>query len=205
MKNLIAAAALFSSMSASAQDLPDGTVDVYFQQVSEGGALRGCSLVFTTVTRDFATLKGAQVILNGSFAFRFEKSGAAVIVGKLGVRQLTDAAWTAPEHFFFEAEGKSTAPHAKFSKAENEGYKILFTPLKGEVTDLVGELLKNGSMTIGFNRRPGGMDVLAPIRLNVQLTKDQSGTAIQVTSDETPKAFASCVSRLADIAKRSIK
>ena len=86
MKTLVLCAALMLAAPAYSQDMPDGPVDTYFMQGSKEGKFDSCSLVFTSLVRDFATQKGEKVIVNGSIAFRKVGKDQVFLSGKLGTR-----------------------------------------------------------------------------------------------------------------------
>jgi len=191
-------------VTVGAQDLLDGTYDVYFQQLSMAGKLEGCSLVFTGLTRDSAYLKGAQVIVNGSLAYRtLDRENTFVFAGKLGTKPLLapKSPWSAPTHFHFATKSASTAGKGKIMAGES-GYRLLLTHVDDELTRFLEEMTSSGGFVVGFNRKEGGQDVLAPIRLDVSLTKDSNGNAIQKRNDQTANDFMDCIGRLVDRIRR---
>lgn len=197
MKRVFALALLAASCSIQAQDFPDGTVDVYFQPVSSDGKLDGCSLVFTSLVRDYATQRGAQVIVNGSVAIRKLQGDNLFFSGKLGTRLFSSQnQWQAPAHFFFSTANRSTAGVAKIAESDTPGYKLLLAPMGTELIKLLGEMGESGQFTAGFNRRDGGQDVTTIIKLNVALRKGPNGNAGTVISEETPRDFFGCLSKL---------
>jgi hypothetical protein len=188
---------LLACVTAFAEDVPDGPIDAYFQQGSSDGKLESCSIVFTSVTRDFATQKGARVIVNGSFALRKVEPERIFVSGKLGTRIFpTGAAWEEPAHFFFATANRSTAGRAKMAASDTAGYKLLIAALDNEMAEFVNEMLASGQFTVGFNRRSGGQDVTVPVKLAVSLQKDASGNAQTVNNPETYKQFLACMGKL---------
>jgi hypothetical protein len=197
MKTALAFALLLACAPLQAQDIPDGTVDVYFQQLSSDGKLDGCSLVFTSLIRDYATQRGAQIIVNGSIAIRKLGPEQLMFTGKLGTRPfLAQNEWQAPAHFFFATSNRSTAGRAKIAASDTPGYKLLLAPIDAELIGFLEELGKSGQFTAGFNRRAGGQDVATPIKLNVSLKKDANGNAVKVLDDATQADFFGCVAKL---------
>jgi hypothetical protein len=186
---------------ACAQALDDGTVDVYFQQITREGELEGCSLVFTALTRDHAYRRGAQIIMNGSVAVRTLDRTDLVFTGKLGTREWKSGGpgpWEEPTHFHFATKTGSTAKHAKITKSDTTGYRLLIGPaLEPEVMAIFKDMAETGEFTVGFNRAPGGQDVYSPIKINVALKRDASGNAVRSENDGTGKDFFDCMTRLA--------
>lgn len=186
---------------AAAQGMDNGTVDVYFQRITAAGKLEGCSLVFTTVTSDTAYLRGAQVLINGSLAMRLTNN-TILYSGKLGTRDLAgvlsgQGKWSAPTHFHFSSRNGSTAASGKIAQSETEGYRLLIGPVDSQFQKFLGDLADSGEFTVGFNRKPDGQDVLAPVNLTTALKQDASGKAVRVTNPDTPREFFECVSQLA--------
>jgi hypothetical protein len=197
MKLALTVALLLACAPLQAQDMPDGTVDVYFQQLSSDGKLDGCSLVFTSLVRDFATQRGTQFIVNGSIAIRKLGPEQLMLTGKLGTRPfLAQNEWQPPAHFFFATSNRSTAGRAKIADSDTPGYKLLLAPMDTELIRFLEELGKSGQFTAGFNRRAGGQDIATPIKLNVRLKKDANGNAVRLQNDETQADFFGCLGKL---------
>lgn len=194
--------------AGSSQILEDGTYDVYVQEISAEGRLEGCSLVFTTITTDTAYLRGAQVLLNGSIALRTLGAKDLLFTAKLGTRQILPngpGAWEPPTHFHFYTKTGTTAGRAKITESDTPGYRLLIgRATDPEIFNLVMEMADAGELRVGFNRKAGGQDVTAPIKMNVALGKDATGTMRRVLNPQTPKAYADCVSRLTDSLLRQL-
>jgi hypothetical protein len=204
-----AALALLLPCSIGAQTLDNGTVDVYFQPVTAQGRAEGCSLVFTSLERDFQYLQGQQVVLNGSIAIRVIDGNDLMFTGKLGTRPFVGGSpgkWDAPAHFYFATRNGTTAGHAVIADSDTEGYKLLIGRVSNDnVMKLLKEMGETQTFTVGFNRRPGGQDVHSSIRMNVALKKDDRGNARQVLNDETPAQFFDCLARLASDLQRRLR
>jgi len=197
MKIALTLALLFACFRAFAQDMPDGTVDVYYQPQSADGQLNSCMLVFTSLVRDHATMKGAQVIVNGSIAIRKIGAERLMFTGKLGTRPFSaQNQWQAPAHFFFATANRSTAGLAKIADAESPGYKLLIAPMGDEIIQFLEEMGRSGEFTVGFNRKAGGQDVRVPVKIAVSLTKDVNGSAVKVDNEKTRVDFYACLSKL---------
>jgi hypothetical protein len=155
MKAALTCVALSLATFAHAQDLPDGTVDVYFEPQSVEGQLRSCSLVFTALVRDFTTQRGTQYIVNGSLAVRkMDEKDRFMLSGKLGTRPfMAQNAWEPPAYFFFATANRSTAGHAVIADSETRGYKLMIAPMNTEVIQFLKELGAAGSSSRGLTAR----------------------------------------------------
>lgn len=194
--------------TAGAQALDDGTVDVYFQQITRQGESEGCSIVFTALTRDHAYQSGAQVIMNGSLAVRTLNDSRLMFAGKLGTRQWRAAGpgpWEAPVHFHFSTKNGSTAKHAKVAQSDTEGYKLLIgSAIEPDIMNIFKDMAETGEFSVGFNRVSGGQDVYSPIEINVALKRDANGNSVRVKNDRTGRDFFTCMSRLANDLKNKL-
>jgi hypothetical protein len=194
----LAPLALFPCL-AFGQALDNGTVDVYFQQISSAGRLEGCSLVFTALEADTAYLRGKQIIMNGSLAVRTLSPSSLFFTGKLGTRPFDQSTkWQEPEHFYFSTANGSTAGTAKVAASDTKGYRLLIAQMDEPVMTVIREMVETREFTVGFNRKPGGQDVYTTIKIATSLRKDATGVPQKVFTDETAKSFAGCLSRLAD-------
>lgn len=201
---------ILTAISASAQaqgvGLPDGTVDVYFQRLSRDGILDGCSLVFTTLMRDTAYLKGEQIVLNGSIAIRNFKDSQLSFTGKLGTRRVSspNMTWFAPANFYFSTPNGTTAGTAKIIESETPGYRLLIADAFHEkIMAVVTDIIKEAEFTVGFNRKVGGQDVYSVVKMNVALKQNRDGSAAMVTDSKTAYDFSDCMAKLTtDISQR---
>ena len=185
--------------AANAQQMPNGTVDVYFQQLSRGGVPEGCSLVFTALTADTAYLKGAQVTMNGTIAIRSLDGKRLMFTGKLGTRtfEQQDSKWLEPHHFYFSSNTGTTAGKSKIAASETVGYKLLIADAREpSIARLMSDISKTGEFIVGFNRREKGQDVYTKVELSKSLTQHANGTAQITTNPNTEKEFDTCVLRL---------
>lgn len=197
---LLAFTTLLVPLFAMAEPIETGTWDVENQDITVEGKLEGCSLVFTAVTVDRAYLSGKQVVLNGSVGLRTLGRKDLLFTGKLGTRQWTPSgagAWEAPVHFHFFSKTGTTAGSVRLMDAETPGYRLLL----GRATDdkilpLLMDMASTGEFGVGFNRKAGGQDVRTQIKMNVRMKVDGRGGGSRVETDETPAAFAACVSQL---------
>lgn len=179
---------IFSYSSAQSQEIPDGTIDVYFQQLSRGGILEGCSLVFTTSARDTANLKGAQVIMNGSIAIRNLQDARLSFTGKLGIKQVdkSNAKWEAPNHFFFSTANGSTAETAKIIESDTDGYRLLIgDAFDKKIWPILTDLIDRPEFTVGFNRKPDGQDVYSLVNMTLSLKNKADGSIGIINNPQT--------------------
>ena len=189
---------LMTCGSANSENLPSGTINAYFQQLSRAGVPDGCSLVFVANTSDTAYLKGAQVTMSGSIAVRDMNGTSLTFTGKLGTRafDLLNSQWVAPHSFYFSSKNGTTAGKVKLSKSETPGYKLsIGSALDDPVAGLVIDIAKTGLFVVGFNRREGGQDVYSAIDISVALKATPGGRVLTV-NESTRKDFDACVTRL---------
>ena len=204
MKSFLALLLLPLALQAQAQD--SGTYEVYFQPLSIAGKLEGCSLVFTGLVRDFFYSKGAQVIVNGSIGYRtLNRPDSLMFAAKLGTKPLMQGGgssdWVAPSHFHFATKSASSAGKGKLVDGE-PGYRLLVTHADRDMLRFLEEMVDAGGFVVGFNRKPGGQDVLLRIQLDVSVTEDASGNTVQVRNEETVADFMTCIGQLVSAIKK---
>lgn len=197
---LLALSAVALAPVPSWAQLDNGTVDVFFQELTASGALEGCSLVFSAIEQDYSYRSGKQVLMNGSVALRIlDTKQGLVFAGKLGTRDLSvGSKWVKPAYFYFASAHGTTAGHAIITESGTEGYKLLLGDASAEsILRLVQDMAERKEFRVGFNRKPGGQDVNTTIKMNIALKKDAAGHAQTVKNDETARDFFNCTSRLA--------
>lgn len=207
MKTLLALSISILAMMASACSyaLPsngsEGTYSVEFQPKSTQGELNGCMLVYFATYKDYTYHHGSDYAITGSIGVIFAKDSLALVL-KAGPAKL-DAKIKTEEPYFTFAKTKdiSTARFkGKSFTGENNSKLSVFQLLENlEVLDFVQSLTSEKSVSIGYNLKKGGMDVVVPIDLTVKdttITNDR-GYA-RVNSDEMLDSFVGCYSSLLD-------
>jgi hypothetical protein len=199
---------MLMAAGVNAQQISNGTVDVYFQQLSSDGVLNGCSLVFTSLVSDTAYSKGAQIVMNGSIAIRIVKKGQISFTGKLGTKPFLDTTnkWIEPANFYFSSDSGTTSEAAKVIDSDTQGYKLLIgNAFEGGILELLKDILRTGEFTVGFNRKPGGQDVYTLVKVNTSLKSNPDGTGEREQSNATPLAFNRCLGRLTEKVQQQLK
>lgn len=199
---------VFFATGVNAQQFSNGTVDVYFQQLSRDGVLDGCSLVFTSLVSDTAYSKGAQIVMNGSIAIRNLRKGQLSFTGKLGTKPFLDTTnrWIEPANFYFSSDSGTTAKVAKVIDSETKGYKLLIgDAFNDSIWTLIEDIINTGEFTVGFNRRPGGQDVYTRVTINTASQSNPDGTVQKTQTTVTPLAFNACFGRLVKDISQQLK
>ncbi|MGK2873060.1 MAG: hypothetical protein ACSLFL_12545 [Alphaproteobacteria bacterium] len=152
---------------AQVNDSIYGTHSVVFQPLQESGALFGCSLVYSAIHADHAYRHGRPIIINGNISV--QRFAAGEVVGlKIGVTDFTETTRTRPYFAYMQTPVATTAniPHQK-SDGDVEGFLLIGMGLNEASMNFLAKMLELGEVTIGFNYKEGGMDVLVPIDLKV--------------------------------------
>ena len=170
MRNLVVGMVLLctSLISVAADDSIFGTHWVKFQPIQAGGSLKGCQLVFLAVTADRIYLNGNQVAVNGSIVLRGSDKGLGLAL-KVGLKDMTlGTQFERPAFAYLQTPSASTAKAKQQSFDGEDGYKMfVYSGTDKEILELLRELMDAGKVTIGYNRRKNGMDVLVPLDLTV--------------------------------------
>ena len=209
MKRIIATLFLFS-FATLANALDDdsiiGTYSVSFQPTQIGGELHACTLLFTAVQYDSAYLDGSPVMIVGNIGNR--QVGANLLLTlKVGVKYLVgNGSILRPNFAYLQTKSYSTAKVKQKAMNGDEGFRLyaysLFDPT---VLNLYAEIMDSGKVTVGFNRKKDGMDVLVPIDLSVSDAESPDGDkVVRKRSNEAVSNFAICSTTLLNQAKESL-
>ena len=102
-----------------------------------------------------------------------------------------------------QTDNSSTARLRHVSADGEEGFKLFVVSLDDSVTALVGEAVQTERITIGFNRKEDGLDVLVPIHLTVANSMVSGSQVVRTRSKETTAQFVKCVLDVLDQASKS--
>ena len=209
MKRIIATLFLFSFANianALDDDSIIGTHSVKFQPIQVGGELQGCTLVYMAVQYDSAYLDGSPVVIVGNIGIG--QFGANLILTlKVGVKNLVgNGTIVRPNFAYLQTKSYSTAKVKQQAANGNEGFRLytysLFDPT---VLNLYKEIMDSGKVTVGFNRKKGGMDVLVPIDLSVSDVEYLDGDkVVRKRSNDAMSNYAICSTTLLNQAKESL-
>jgi hypothetical protein len=210
MKRIIATLFLFSFANlANAQDDDSiiGTHSVRFQPIQIGGELQGCTLVYMAVQYDDVYPDGSPVKIIGNIGIN--QFGADVILTlKVGVKNLVGkGAIVRPNFAYLQTKSYSTAKVKQQAMNGNGGFRLyVYSLFDSTVINLYGEIVDSGKVTLAFNRKKGGIDVLVPIDLSVSDAEYQDGDkVVRKRSNDAMSNFVKCSATLANQAKESLK
>lgn len=191
---------------AEADNSAFGTYPIAFQSVQAGGTLKGCSLVYTALVADFAYLRGQPVMVNGNIS-TFHESGSVVLGFKVGVKEIGEGKqWTRPHFAYLQTASRSSAKERGVQKDADEGYRLfVYSLYEPKILELLGELVESRRVTLAFNRKEGGLDVLVPLELDV-IEANSVGTKVtRKRSGERVSEFLACFQKLLSEAEASLK
>lgn len=192
---------------AQEDDSIAGTHSVVFYPVQVGGELQGCTLVYKAVQHDSAYLDGSPVVIIGNIGIGQRGANLALTL-KVGVKNLMgNGTIVRPNFAYLQAKSYSTARVKQQARDGDEGFRLYaYSLFDSAVLGIYGEILNAGKVTVAFNRRKGGMDVLVPIDLYVADAEYPGGDkVVRKRSSEALDNFTSCASTLATQAKESLK
>jgi hypothetical protein len=184
--------------NAQEDDSIIGTHSVWFQPIQVGGELQGCTLVYRAVQNDSAYLDGSPVVIIGNIGIG--QIGANVaLTFKVGVKNLVEnGTIVRPNFAYLQTKSYSTAKVKQQVMDGDEGFRLYaYSLFDSTVLNLYGEIMDSGTVTIAFNRKKGGMDVLVPIDLSVSdAAYPEGGKVVRKRSTEAVRNFASCSTTL---------
>lgn len=197
---------LAGATSAIAQDDSSvvGTHWVKFEPIQSGGELQGCSLVYLTVQADRAYLNGEWVAVNGSVQLAMIKGNRLGFLHKIGLKRvIPNSPYERPNFAYLQTQSHSTAKVPQSAGDGEGGYKLFAYAVDVAVLGVLREMMDKGVVTIGYNRKQDGLDVLVPLDLRVaDANYNSDGSVTRKRSPEALFAFNSCV---ADVLGRVVK
>ena len=175
-----------------------GTMVVEFQPIQSAGIKEGCTLVYRVVGRDYANGKGKLITLDGNIAYMANRQRDNVTLSfKVGIGDTLDIKQkTAPPFFAYLQTPNGTTAGSKVVQFDSDtpGFRIFAYQLEGNVMKVYGDIINGTAITIGFNRRKGGLDLLVPLDLKVaEATIAADGSITRRRSDEMLLQFQDCV------------
>lgn len=197
---LVAAACLSSSAWAAGIADVTGTYSVTFQPMTTGGELKGCSLVYNVVMRDYVYQNGAPVLAVGNITYNQTGQHPGLSL-KLGLNNVpTSDRAVAPPHYAFIRTKNGTTAGAKFVSYDSDvsGYRVFVYQLTEKSVRVLEDLLEGATPTIGFNRNENGVDATFQIDLAVEdVAEANPGKFLRKRSTAAIDGFASCFGELA--------
>ncbi len=200
--------AAFSVAYAQDDNSIYGTHSVVFQPVQVGGELQGCTLVYRAVQADHAYLDGKPVAIVGNIGVnRFGEN--VLLTLKIGVKELTgDHPIVRPNFAYLQTKTKSTAKAKQLVKAQDvdDRFRLFAYSLDDpSVLGMFDEIMSTGKVTVAFNRKKDGMDVLVPVDINVIDAEYPGGDrVVRKRSKSTAMDFSDCVLTLLTDAESSL-
>lgn len=185
-----------------AQDLSllAGTYEIAFRQILTEGSLNGCSLVFKASALDDAYKNGRPVILSGNVTFYAQKKEKTMVMAlKLGLLDVfgQNVQWEEPNFAYLMTQQGSTAKGMiTESGTDTPGYRLFVYQIDDQGFLVMKNLIEEHAVIIGFNRKKGGVDVLAPLDLTVSNTSQRNGKFDRKHSTEMIESFSKCLSEL---------
>ena len=177
-----------------------GTYSVQFVPMQVAGVQTGCTLVFKAIAVDYVYAHGEPLFLTGNIAYVASREKKNIVLGlKLGLRDALN-----PQHVlglppiaYLQTGSVNTAHDQVGMRMHGEpGYALYVYRLNDSTVKLLGEMISTSKVTIGFNRKKGGMDILAPIDLTVVDTYQAGSETKRKHSPEATQEFTACVTEV---------
>ena len=183
-----------------------GTHSVVFQPMQAGGELQGCTLVYKAVQADYAYLGGNPVVIVGNIGV-YQTGGELLLGLKIGVKDLNGYhPFVRPNFAYLQTMSHSTAKVQQKAMDGDDGYRLyaysLYAP---SVMDFLMEMMDTKKVTVAFNRKKNGMDVLVPVDLDVIDAEFSGGDrVVRKRSKDTVANFDNCFLKLVEQARSSL-
>lgn len=186
---------------AATDDSLDGTYTIEFQPIQSAGKLQGCSLVYSAAALDYTYKQGELLSLKGNISIFGDEKGM-LLNFKIGVVEnlAKNPTFVEPHFAYLQTSNSSTNEvESKSFASDIPGYKIfVYSLFEPNITKLYEDMISSGKVTIGFNRKANGMDILVPLNLFIRDARLEGNAVKREHSMEMLNAFSSCSSKLID-------
>jgi hypothetical protein len=174
-----------------------GTMEVQFQPMQSEGIKEGCTLVYRAVGQDHAYRKGNLISLAGNIAYMRNNQRSNIVLSfKIGmIDSLDPNAKPEPPFFAYIQTPHGTTAGSKALQYDSDmpGFRLFVYQLDEDILKIYEDILSGASVTIGLNRKKGGLDVLVPLDLRVaESTIAADGSIKRRRSNEMLHQFAVC-------------
>lgn len=206
LRLILTALMALSSASVIAQASPlikqvarslEGTTYVIPMNQSIEGTINACGFEFKALTFDSVYKNGEPIVINGSFALRKAGPNQVFLTYKLGTFNYVNSELV-PEapNFAWIKLGDVLVRPEKTAQAETEGFRLYISTLKSNTAKGLEAIVKQQKVTVGFNRRDGGLDVVIPLDMSVRDTEISGEKTVRTRDDKLGKGFAVCIREL---------
>ena len=112
-----------------------------------------------------------------------------------------------PPSFAYIQTPHGTTARSKFTQADGaHGFRLFTFPLDGDTVKVLADISSGTPVTIGFNRRKGGLDVLVPLDLHVAATTvSADGSMNRRRSDEMLYQFVLCNAEVSEQVQKQLQ
>ena len=127
--------------------------------------------MYRAVYKDYATRKGNLVTIVGNIAYVRNKQRSNITLSlKIGMVDSLDPKGKPEPPFFAYLQtphGTTAGSKAIQFDSDTPGFRNFVYQFDGDTLKVYEDILSGAPVTIGFNRRKGGLDVLVPLDLKV--------------------------------------
>lgn len=183
-KVFLAAILLFPTV-LSAEVVKVGTQFLQFVPMQVGGVTEGCTMSFKNVTLDKAYMNGQQILIDGNIFLKFVKEKNRMILGlKIGLHDLSKLKVEKAPYFAYLSSSRGSTSKSMIGEYDGDeaGYKFFVFGIDDNSTKVVVDFIHDQGVTVGFNRRKGGLDVLSKVDFS--------------SFDKESYLFGSCINNL---------
>ena len=171
---LLACPTLAFAQQNSGMSAMVGTLSVRAEPMLTSGKLQGCSIVFNALTTDWKYRNGAYLKIDGSVVISISETGAGAMLKVVANEVVTAAngsltfAPSAPTRAYLVGDGYKTNADTlhKSGASDTPGGMISIFEMF-PTADIVAQAMVDKKLTIAFNQKGGGSDLILPLDLNV--------------------------------------
>lgn len=182
-----------------------GTTSNDAAPVFTNGVLTGCGVSFESLIRDFAYRQGSFSRVDGSFNLMAAKNGMGILL-KIVVNDLDPQTHTispaAPVTAFFVSGNATSLPFLVGQLESDTPGAVVAVYSAEKVFPMLFKSVSEGTVTVAFARKKGGVDVQVPIDLSVEDTDDNGK---KLHSNKAATNFSKCALELLNVQRKQLE
>ena len=188
-----------------------GTYAVKFEPVMVQGKLQSCGLRFTAITQSSAYEDGAVYGVTGTILLSLNGGGKNIVAGlkvvnnKVNLMKPDAAPVPKKPYFAYLATTKGiNNADGLLESADSDTAGGIFSVFRFDknFTEIFHQILNTGTISVAFNLKKGGMDIVVPLDFTVAAVNEKGK---RTKSPVMMQEFSKCTSTLLNEVSKNLK
>jgi hypothetical protein len=182
-----------------------GTIEVLFSSEQTAGVIDACTLGYRVIGQDNVYRSGAPFAIAGNISYgNYANRSSSYLKIKIGVFDTLDfSVKPEPPFFAYIQTAHATTARSLIKQFDSpdpnmSGFRHFSFAFDENLVKVLTDLVAGAPVTIGFNRKKGGPDLLVPLDLSVVNTTVSKAGLIHRRSDKMLREFIICSGDVAE-------